>query len=251
MNTENKPHGLLTPESSQDVTDETVSKRAEEAVASPIKTHDVEWLDTDTSEDEDFLPQNHHQRFPSPPRKSTGDERKRSRMDSVTWCEPRELARRRLEYDETPTERARRIIDEVIDNGTERVDLGHLGLTDIPEEISELQYMTILRKDTNTIKTAALEVFLYGNTLSCLNQSLFKLKNLAVLSLTYTYSTRDRFTPKFRGAVGWEQFAEISSSRITAHATADDTVSMPQPIPADALRYVFASSCTSLFTFCP
>lgn len=59
--------------------------------------------------------------------------------------------------------------------------LSHLGLTEVPDEITELKHVTVLRKDR--IKNSSLKLFLYGNTLTQLPSYLFSLKNLSVLSL--------------------------------------------------------------------
>jgi hypothetical protein len=57
----------------------------------------------------------------------------------------------------------------------------NMDLTDIPDEIRELQHITILSKDL--INNSSLKVFLYGNRLTKLSMALFSLKNLSVLSL--------------------------------------------------------------------
>lgn len=57
----------------------------------------------------------------------------------------------------------------------------NIGLTEIPDEISELQYVTVLHNDI--VKSAFLQLYLYNNELTSLNPTLFKLKNLTVLSL--------------------------------------------------------------------
>lgn len=59
--------------------------------------------------------------------------------------------------------------------------LSHLGLTEVPDEITELKHVTVLRKDR--IKNSSLKLFLYGNSLTQLPSYLFTLKNLSVLSL--------------------------------------------------------------------
>ncbi|KAL0089663.1 hypothetical protein J3Q64DRAFT_1407631 [Phycomyces blakesleeanus] len=181
-------YGLFTPQSSQEMPDSTEHPRDNDS-----KPYDVMWPDTDESEDEDFLPQNQHIRFPSPTRSPFCDtedtvDRKRGRMNSVGLAyDTRELLRRRIEVDccitETPGERARRVIDKAVDNGCETADFSHLNLTEIPDEIAELRYITVFRKDTMIVKPASLEVFLYTNALTCLSPSLFKLTNLTVLSL--------------------------------------------------------------------
>lgn len=56
-----------------------------------------------------------------------------------------------------------------------------MDLTEIPDEIRELQHITILSKDV--IRNSTLKIFLYGNQLTKLNMELFALKNLSVLSL--------------------------------------------------------------------
>ncbi|KAI9012133.1 hypothetical protein CLU79DRAFT_839086 [Phycomyces nitens] len=180
-------YGLFTPQSSQEMPESTEHPRDNNT-----KPYDVMWPDTDESEDEDFLPQNQHIRLPSPTRPFCDTEdtvdRKRGRMNSVGLAyDTRELLRRRIELDccitETPSERARRVIDKAVDNGCETADFSHLNLTEIPDEIAELRYITVFRKDTMVVKPASLEVFLYTNALTCLSPSLFKLTNLTVLSL--------------------------------------------------------------------
>lgn len=56
-----------------------------------------------------------------------------------------------------------------------------MGLTEIPEEIKELQHVTVLRKDR--IQNTSLKLYLYANDLTRLPPYLFMLKNLSVLSL--------------------------------------------------------------------
>lgn len=57
----------------------------------------------------------------------------------------------------------------------------NMDLTEIPDEIRELQHITILSKDL--INNSSLKLFLYGNRLTKLSMQLFSLKNLSVLSL--------------------------------------------------------------------
>ncbi|KAI7865800.1 hypothetical protein BDF14DRAFT_1821672 [Spinellus fusiger] len=175
-------HGLNTPQSSQ-----------EENIYQKMLNVDMTWPDTDASEDEDFLPQNQHICLPSPTRAPFKDsedtlERKRSRTNSLgVVYDTRELLRRRVEDEcciaDLSHERVCRVIDQAIDNGLETIDFSHLNLTEIPQEISELRHITIFHKDRKIVKPASLEVFLYSNSLTVLSPSLFKLKNLTVLSL--------------------------------------------------------------------
>jgi hypothetical protein len=65
-----------------------------------------------------------------------------------------------------------------------------MDLTDIPDEIRELQHITILSKDL--INNSSLKVFLYGNRLTKLSMQLFSLKNLSVLSLRKCLSQPDK-----------------------------------------------------------
>lgn len=58
----------------------------------------------------------------------------------------------------------------------------HVELTEIPDEIEELQYVTVVHHDI--VKTASLQIFLYGNYIQSINLRLFRLKNLSVLSLS-------------------------------------------------------------------
>ncbi|CAO3692028.1 unnamed protein product [Rhizopus stolonifer] len=126
---------------------------------------EVEWEDTDVSEDEDYLP--------------PFDKLCTSVGSSSSDFE--DLFRMNKKENETPYDIVRRVVDKVIDNGIEKVDLGHIGLNEIPKEVGDLAYVTVLRKDI--VKTASLQLYLYGNNLSCLNSNLFRLKNLTVLSL--------------------------------------------------------------------
>jgi hypothetical protein len=115
---------------------------------------EVEWLDTDASEDEDYLPQFHNEQVPILPSikdyylKSDMDQglsessfdsnssleqeflddvldRKRNRMNSLSWdINTREMFRRKLTISsETPCDKVRKAIDKTIDNGIERVDI--------------------------------------------------------------------------------------------------------------------------------
>lgn len=59
--------------------------------------------------------------------------------------------------------------------------ISNIDLTEIPDEISELQYVTILHNDI--VKTASLQLYIYNNKLTYINPILFRLKNLTVLSL--------------------------------------------------------------------
>ncbi|KAI7905852.1 uncharacterized protein BX663DRAFT_497857 [Cokeromyces recurvatus] len=149
--------------------------------------NEVDWIDTDASEDEDYLPQ-----FPLeqqisiiiPSFKSQEDEdedRKRSRINSLSWdINTRELFRRKL-CNETPNDKVRQAIDSTIDNGLEQVDISNIGLIEIPDEIGELRYVTVLHNDI--VKAASLQLYLYNNDITRINPILFQLKNLTVLSL--------------------------------------------------------------------
>lgn len=109
----------------------------------------VDWIDTDASEDEDYLPQfPHEQQFPIMPSikdyflkqqvVAEGEEedeqqdyntiefdRKRDRINSLSWdINTRELFRRKLGHqNETPFDKLRQAIDKTVDNGLEKVDL--------------------------------------------------------------------------------------------------------------------------------
>ncbi|KAG1260402.1 hypothetical protein G6F68_007466 [Rhizopus microsporus] len=128
---------------------------------------EVEWIDTDESEDEDYLPPTDKEASYSSSLRST------STTDFFDQLKD--------EIEINPFEKVRRVIDYVVDNGIEKVDLGHIGLSEIPREVGELEYVTVLCNDT--VKTASLQLYLYRNQLSCLNSHLFRLKNLTVLSL--------------------------------------------------------------------
>ncbi|KAI8639771.1 hypothetical protein BD408DRAFT_420879 [Parasitella parasitica] len=178
----------------------------------------VEWNDTDASEDEDYLPQFPRQeQIPIAPsvknyflkadnelfsmsslssqsssgesgilsleieQENSPEDRKRIRMNSLSWdINTRELFRQRLST-ETPFDKVRRAIDATVDNGVSKVDISNIGLTEIPDEIGELQYVTVLHNDV--VKVASLQVYLYNNELQSINPVLFWLKNLTVLSL--------------------------------------------------------------------
>ncbi|KAI9307073.1 hypothetical protein BJ944DRAFT_262524 [Cunninghamella echinulata] len=109
-------------------------------------------------------------------------DRKRSRMNNLQLCDTKYWMRRNCQNTYcTPVERVRKVIDIVVDNGYEQVDLSHCELTEIPDEIVELQYITVFRKDI--VKTASLQLYLFANQLETLSPTLFQLKNLTVLSL--------------------------------------------------------------------
>ena len=120
----------------------------------------VDWNDTDASEDEDYLPQFPHQeQIPIAPsvknyflkadnelfiasslssqsssgesgiqllqvnQENESEDRKRVRMNSLSWdINTRELFRRKLST-ETPFDKVRRAIDATIDNGVDEVDI--------------------------------------------------------------------------------------------------------------------------------
>ncbi|KAG2196089.1 hypothetical protein INT46_010156 [Mucor plumbeus] len=164
----------------------------------------VDWNDTDASEDEDYLPQFPHQeQIPIAPsvknyflkadnelfiasslssqsssgesgiqllqvnQENESEDRKRVRMNSLSWdINTRELFRRKLST-ETPFDKVRRAIDATIDNGVDEVDISNIGLTEIPDEIGELQYVTVLHNDI--VKVASLQVYLYNNELQYIN----------------------------------------------------------------------------------
>ncbi|KAI8579083.1 hypothetical protein K450DRAFT_243800 [Umbelopsis ramanniana AG] len=201
------PEQQTTPRSSQEEShDKELEKELNNLFCekeSPI-THNVDWIDTDTDEDEDYLPQNLHHQLPSPPRKLAAlDYRtpspppsgnKRNRVESMSWSPssapgPMKKAMHQFPTAFSPsTQHSRRTvrtvqqaINDAIDNGADMVDLSNMDLTDIPDEIRELQHITILSKDL--INNSSLKVFLYGNRLTKLSMELFSLKNLSVLSL--------------------------------------------------------------------
>ncbi|KAI7884780.1 hypothetical protein K492DRAFT_204456 [Lichtheimia hyalospora FSU 10163] len=208
-------YGLVTPNNSQEQDSDndsltTMTFLTQQPQQQVSETNSVDWLDTDSSEDEDYLPQSYHRCFPSPPRKpmsvdedqdeeeeeamycsSKATQRKRSRLSEA----PEQHQRRRMNLDDdqeictsVQQERVRRVIDAAIDNGEDYVDLSHLGLTEVPDEITELKHVTVLRKDR--IKNSSLKLFLYGNTLTRLPSLLFTLKNLSVLSLRHNQLTQ-------------------------------------------------------------
>lgn len=195
---------------------------------------EVEWLDTDASEDEDYFPQfpiqqqqqapilpsikdyflkqanshyNHQisgSSFDSNTSLDTEEEEEEdeedffdsvllennsnsrmnltARTSTTTTTNKDDVFLKKLNISsESPADKVRQAIDKTIDNGIERVDISHVGLTEIPDEIKELQYVTVVHNDV--VKTAALQIFLYGNDLQCINPLLFHLKSLTVLSL--------------------------------------------------------------------
>ncbi|ORZ02816.1 hypothetical protein BCR43DRAFT_482218 [Syncephalastrum racemosum] len=160
-------HGLITPFSSQEMDFDCIDDDEPET---------VDWLDTDVSEDDDFLPPEYDRQ------KATV--KKRSRALSA---QDQQLVRRRLEEQVkeslSQTEQVRQAVDAAVDNGADYVDLSHMGLTEIPEEIKELQHVTVLRKDR--IQNTSLKLYLYANDLVRLPPYLFMLKNLSVLSLRH------------------------------------------------------------------
>ncbi|KAH8550129.1 hypothetical protein BGW37DRAFT_558664 [Umbelopsis sp. PMI_123] len=201
------PQQQITPRSSQE---EGHEKELENELnnlfcekESPI-THNVDWIDTDTDEDEDYLPQNLHHRLPSPPRKLPAlvyrtpspppSGNKRNRVESMSWSPSSAPGPVKKPMHHFPSSfssgtqhclrtvrTVEQAINDAIDNGADMVDLSNMDLTDIPDEIRELQHITILSKDL--INNSSLKLFLYGNRLTKLNMELFALKNLSVLSL--------------------------------------------------------------------
>ncbi|CAO3692031.1 unnamed protein product [Rhizopus stolonifer] len=127
---------------------------------------EVEWEDTDVSEDEDYLP--------------PFDKLCTSVGSSSSDFE--DLFRMNKKENETPYDIVRRVVDKVIDNGIEKVDLGHIGLNEIPKEVGDLAYVTVLRKDI--VKTASLQLyFLRNNQLTSIPPDIALLENLVELSL--------------------------------------------------------------------
>ncbi|CAO3645711.1 unnamed protein product [Cunninghamella blakesleeana] len=116
------------------------------------------------------------------------NDRKRSRINSLQLYDNKHLIKRNCQKAYcSPIERVRKVIDNVVDNGYEQVDLSHCELTEIPDDISELQYITVFRKDI--VKAASLQLYLFANQLETLAPSLFQLKNLTVLSLRRNHLT--------------------------------------------------------------
>jgi hypothetical protein len=85
--------------------------------------HQVTWEDTDSSEDEDYLPQHPFQEvLPSIKQyMDSNSDRKRARMNSMD-IETRDLFKRRV-YDDEPRDKVRKVLDATIDNGIEEIDL--------------------------------------------------------------------------------------------------------------------------------
>ncbi|KAI8882363.1 hypothetical protein K501DRAFT_101232 [Backusella circina FSU 941] len=145
-----------------------------------LSCHEVTWEDTDSSEDEDYLPQHPFQEVRLPSIKYyINTDRKRGRMNSMD-IETRDLFKRRVNEEE-PRDKVRKVLDATIDNGIEEVDLSKMNLVDIPDDIVELQYVTVVQNDV--VKAASLQLYLYSNQIEDLCPSLFKLRNLTVLSL--------------------------------------------------------------------
>jgi hypothetical protein len=109
---------------------------------------EVEWYDTDASEDEDYLPQFHNQQQLLPSIKSYFLNKQQqldftqisgSSFDSASSLEVEEedddhffdlhdnkqiqLQQRKLSVSDTPLDKVRRAIDKMIDYGIERVDI--------------------------------------------------------------------------------------------------------------------------------
>ena len=57
-----------------------------------------------------------------------------------------------------------------------------LGLSELPSEFLDVQYITVIKKDS--VKNTALKLYLSGNQLNVFPTPLFALKNLSVLSLS-------------------------------------------------------------------
>ncbi|KAI9268207.1 hypothetical protein BDA99DRAFT_558376 [Phascolomyces articulosus] len=170
----NTTFGLVTPGNSQELRDFT-DEQAESDMVDVLHDqliHNVEWIDTDASEDEDYLPQNQHTLVPSPPRL------KRSRSNSVSTASS---AVEEVENNESPGQKVRKAIDVAVDTGVDSVDLSCLGLTELPTEFLDVQYITVIKKDS--VKNTALKLYLSGNQLTVFPTPLFALKNLSVLSL--------------------------------------------------------------------
>lgn len=127
-------YGLVTPNNSQeqDSDNDTMTfltqHQQQQQQQQPVsETNSVDWLDTDSSEDEDYLPQSCHRCFPSPPRRamsldddeqvyysSKATRRKRGRLPES----PEQHQRRRMNVDDqeicstsVQQERVRRVID--------------------------------------------------------------------------------------------------------------------------------------------
>ncbi|KAI8138526.1 hypothetical protein BJV82DRAFT_582885 [Fennellomyces sp. T-0311] len=156
--------GLVTPGNSQEIRDSDDEPILNDHSLDQHYIHNVVWIDTDTSEDEDYLPQDQHIIMPSPPRL----DRKRSRSNSPV-------------EEESPGQKVRRAIDVAVDTGVDYVDLSGLGLTELPPEFMDVRYITVIKQDS--VKNTALKLYLPGNLLTDFPSPLFALKNLSVLSL--------------------------------------------------------------------
>jgi hypothetical protein len=161
------PEQQTTPRSSQE---ESREKELEKELNnlfcekdSPI-THNVDWIDTDTDEDEDYLPQNMHHQLPSPPRKLPAldyrtpspppNGNKRNRVESMSWSPssapgPLKKAMHQFPTAFSPsTQHCRRTvrtvqqaINDAIDNGADMVDLRYLSCNGYLLLLSELCHL--------------------------------------------------------------------------------------------------------------
>ncbi|KAI8890177.1 hypothetical protein K501DRAFT_319875 [Backusella circina FSU 941] len=127
-------------------------------------------------EEEDYLPQREYHK----PILFHNNEQQQgreifNRMNQPVWDIIHNL------NNDTPPDQVRRIIDFTIDNGMNVVNLSKLDLKEIPNEISELKYLTAIHN--GVIKSTCLQLYLYSNVLQNINPALFELKNLTVLSL--------------------------------------------------------------------
>lgn len=144
------PPQQITPRSSQEDNEETSNKDIDtnfHPQNSPI-THNVNWIDTDSDEDEDYLPQSLHYQLPSPPRKLMASAyrtpspppsgNKRNRVESMSWSPSSAPApvKKHMSQHQFPTQyyptgqqgcctvrTVQQAINDAVDNGEDLVDL--------------------------------------------------------------------------------------------------------------------------------
>lgn len=147
------PQQEITPRSSQEDNEKALEKDLDvifHPKGSPI-THNVDWIDTDTDEDEDYLPQNLHHQLPSPPRKLSAAAyrtpsppplgNKRNRVESMSWSPSSAPApvKKHMSQHQFPTQyyptnqqgcctarTVQQAINDAVDNGADLVDLRYI-----------------------------------------------------------------------------------------------------------------------------
>ncbi|ORX54041.1 outer arm dynein light chain 1 [Hesseltinella vesiculosa] len=125
--------------------------------------------------------------MPDKPAPAPLQDRKRARVISASNPWPQRRSLPQWHHSRSPVEKVRHVLDAVVDNGYEQVDLSQCDLEEIPDDIAELRYLTVLYKDR--VKPASLQLYLFDNRLHTLSPTLFQLENLTVLSLRHNYLT--------------------------------------------------------------